>query len=554
VFGELLPGQEPVHSKEARVLLAVGGVSTLVLLMACGNVANLLLLSGLRRTAELSMKAALGATRGRLLREILFQAVLLAGAAGIGSMIVVLLAGGVVRKVFLPPLAVLAAPLDARVLLLAIGICAGAALALGLLPALRLSAARVSTPGHGRAPAASSRLLDSFVALQVAVSVPLLVGTGLFAASAWQAAHVDFGTETSRVTVVSANLADDGRADEAHAAHRRIHDRLRTVPGVTAVSMVQGIQGGQAYAIAMFVPGFTQSPKGETAPMVNGVDPSYFDVMQLRLVAGRRFTEADNRPAAPQVAVVNEAIASKYWRGQSPIGRCIMIFDRPGPGVPPCTQVVGVVAKASWYPVLGSEPYGDQDQVLLLPIERFGSLYGGRAVVVRTVAPPRAVLRQLQQEAQAAAADLPYVDAYPFDDNWDFQYRPLRLGTSIFLGLSTLALVIAVAGLAVVTAHGVTRRTREMGIRLVLGARPGDLVRLMARRTLVAMTIGLAAGATLAYVGTGALATLLYGVEPGDPRIFAAVVAALFVIGGLAAWIPARRTGRIDPSAALRIE
>ena len=133
--------------------------------------------------------------------------------------------------------------------------------------------------------------------------------------------------------------------------------------------------------------------------------------------------------------------------------------------------------------------------------------------------------------------------------------KPLRLGhQSIFLGLSALALVIAVAGLAVVTAHGVTRRTREMGIRLVLGAEPGDLVRLMARRTLVAMAIGLAAGAVLAYAGAGLLKTVLFGIEPGDPRIFAAAVAVLLLVGGIAAWIPARRTGRIEPSAALRIE
>ena len=127
-------------------------------------------------------------------------------------------------------------------------------------------------------------------------------------------------------------------------------------------------------------------------------------------------------------------------------------------------------------------------------------------------------------------------------------------GSTVILALSALALIIAVAGLAVVTAHGVTRRTREMGIRPVLGAEPGDLVRLMARRTLVAMTIGLAAGAVLAYAGAGLLKTVLFGIEPGDPRIFAAAMAVLLLVGGLAAWIPARRTGRIEPSAALRVE
>ena len=191
---------------------------------------------------------------------------------------------------------------------------------------------------------------------------------------------------------------------------------------------------------------------------------------------------------------------------------------------------------------------------MLFPLEPFLDFNADRTVLVRTAGDPRAMLPRLRSEAQAARGDLPYVDAFPLDDVLEFELKPLRLGWSIFLGLSALALVIAIAGLAVVTAHGVTRRTREMGIRLVLGAEPGDLVRLMARRTLIAMAIGLAAGAVLAYAGAGLLKTVLFGIEPGDPRIFAAAVAVLLLVGGIAAWIPARRTGRIEPSAALRIE
>jgi putative ABC transport system permease protein len=187
-------------------------------------------------------------------------------------------------------------------------------------------------------------------------------------------------------------------------------------------------------------------------------------------------------------------------------------------------------------------------------MEALAGLNRDRVLLVRTNADPSRMLSRLRTEAQAAGKDLPYVDASLLDEPLRAQVRPLRLGWAIFLGLSAIALVIAIAGLAVVTAHGVTRRTREMGIRLVLGAKPGDLVRLMARRTLVAMTIGLAVGATLAYAGAGLLKSVLFGIEPGDPRVFAGAVVALFAIGVLAAWIPARRTGRIDPSAALRIE
>jgi hypothetical protein len=241
-------------------------------------------------------------------------------------------------------------------------------------------------------------------------------------------------------------------------------------------------------------------------------------------------------------------VATRFWHGASPIGRCVSLAGRT------CTQVVGVVAKASPWAMVRGGPAGADAGQMLLPLEPVLDFNSDRTVLVRTAGDPRAMLSRLRSEAQAARADLPYVDAFPLDDVLEFELKPLRLGWSIFLGLSGLALVIAIAGLAVVTAHGVTRRTREMGIRLVLGAEPGDLVRLMARRTLIAMLIGLGAGAVVAYAGAALLKTVLFGIEPGDPRIFAAATAVLLLVGGIAAWIPARRTGRIEPSAALRFE
>jgi len=550
VLGELLAGQEPVRSQQTTILIAVGAVSTLVLLMACGNVGNLLILSGLRRSSELALKAAMGATRGRLLREVLVQALILALIAAAGALAMVLTAGGLVRGVLLPPLAATAAPIDARLVLLTTGICAAAALALGLVPAIRLSATRVMTPGPAaRRQASSSRLIDTFVGLQVALSVPLLVGTGLFTVSLWKALNVDFGQKTDRVTSIHADFADDGRPQEEHASHRRMQAHLQTLPGVTAVAMVQAAPAVGGYAAPVWPESGPRNNEG--APFVNAVDPSYFTVMRARLAAGRFFTEAENRPTARRVAVVNEALAQRFWPGQPAVGRCIHVYE--GPAHFTCTEVVGVVARAPFFASITLAPK-DFQPVVLLPIERFGALSPRRALLVRTEATPRAALPRLRQEAQGAVPLLPYVDAQPFDQAMDSEYRPLRLGLSIFFGLSALALVIAIAGLAVVTAHGVTRRTREMGIRLVLGANPGDLVRLMARRTIVAMAIGLAVGAVLAYAGVGVLQSVLFGVEPADLRIFAAAIAALFLIGSIAAYVPARRTGRIDPSAALRIE
>jgi predicted permease len=546
LFGPLPPGQAPASSTRTQVLLAVAAVAGLVLLMACGNVANLLILTGLRRTAELTLKAALGAGRGRLLREVFLQALVLAALAGGAAFLLVVTVGTVVRRAFLPPVAATVAAMDGRLALLTVGVCAAVALILGVAPALRLTSLGMLVPGRSRI-SHPSRLLDSFVAIQVALSVPLLVGTALFAISFWSITHVDIGWEPTRVVTLKANLLDDGRPADAHEAHRRIQARVASLPGVVSTALAQStpLQGGLGTIFE--IPGYQPRTGGYSMPMINGVDPAFQDVMRLRILQGRAFTDADNRRGAEPVALINEAMASFFWPDMSPVGRCIKVARRD------CVRVIGVVAKASPFGVLRGIP-GPMTMQYFVPMETFHDLNADRVLLVRTSEPPRRLLGRLRAEAQAAAPDLPYVDAAPLDEALESQIAPLRLGWSIFLGLSGLALVIAIAGLTVVTAHGVTRRTREMGIRLVLGAKPGDLVRLMARRTLVAMTIGLAVGATLAYLGAGFLKSVLFGIEPGDPRVFAAALVALFAVGGLAAWIPARRTGRIDPSAALRME
>jgi predicted permease len=458
LFGPLPPGQAPASSQQTQVLMAVAAVSVLVLLMACGNVANLLVLTGLRRTSELTLKAALGAGRGRLLREVFLQAVLLSAAAGAGALVLVLTLGVLVRRTFLPPLAATLVTLDGRLAVLTVLTCAAVALVLGVAPAIRLTSVRTLVPGRVRLGTAPSRLLDSFVAFQVALSVPLLVGTLLFAVSFWHIAHVDLGVDLRRVVVVKADMIDDGRPSEQHAVHRRMQEQLATLPGIAATALSQTTPMHGGLGLMFEVPGFSWSVGRQSVPMINAVDPAFLDVMGMRIVQGRGFSEADNRPGAPTVAVVNETMARKYWSGTSPVGRCILIASRP------CTVVIGVVAKASPFASLRGE-WSDADGQFFVPIEAFKDLNDQRVLLVRTEGDPRAILSRLRSEAQMARADLPYVDAFPLDDVFEFQVKPLRLGWSIFLALSALALAISVAGLAVVTAHGVTRRTREMGIR-----------------------------------------------------------------------------------------
>jgi putative ABC transport system permease protein len=547
VLGELPPAHAPRRTPKGVVLLAAAGVGVLVLLMACGNVGNLLILAGLRRGSELATKAALGATRWRLARELLLQALLLATVAGGAALMAVLTVGGLVRGLFLAPIAGTIVSVDGRLLVLTAGICAATAFILGLAPALCLTSTRPLAPGRTIRRRESTATIGAFVVLQVALSVPLLVGTLLFVASVRHVAQLDFGIQPSRVLVVQSNLADDGRPDQQHAVHRRIQDRLRLTPGVEAVSLAMSAPMEGGYGTYVRIDDVPVRPG--PAPFFNGVDPSFFAVMGTRLIAGRAFSDADNRPNAPKVAVVNEAFVARFSPDRPPLGRCLRVQAETA-----CTQIVGVVARLPFFASLTATHAGDFDPMILLPLETTGTPYPDRKLLVRTAGDPRALLTRVQQEAQDTGADVPYVDVRALDDVFDWELRPLRLGWSVFLALSSLALVISIAGLVVVTAHGVTRRTREMGIRLVLGAKPGDLVRLMARRTLIAMGIGLAVGTLLAFAGVRFLQGVLFGVEPGDPRVFGIAIVALFAMGTVAAYVPARRTGRIDPSAALRVE
>jgi hypothetical protein len=267
---------------------------------------------------------------------------------------------------------------------------------------------------------------------------------------------------------------------------------------------------------------------------------------ELRVSNGRVFTAGENTAAATPVAVINEAMQRKHWPGRSAVGTCMTVDSLP------CVRVVGVVENAGVGPYLGT--LDAPPPLYFLPIGRFRERLASRAVIVRTVNEPTRVLGAIQRASYDASPNLPYVDAWPLSDVLEPQLKPLRLGSTVFLCLTALALMIAAAGLIVVTAHGVTRRTREMGIHLSLGATPGIVVRLMLRRTLVALALGLVAGLGLAFAGSRLFTDLLYRVEPRDPRVFASCAAALLIAGTLAAWLPARRAGRIDPSVALRTE
>ena len=450
--------------------MLVAGVSILALFITCGNVASLLLVRGLGRGREILVKTALGASRARLLREVMLEAAWLAAGAGLASLFIVTVGGTVMRQLFLSATAALAAPLDGRLLLITATVCAAAAFLLGMGPAIRLTSGLALSPGHA-AFSRPSRLLDVFSGLQVALSLPMIVGAALFVASLWNARHQDFGMHTERVAVVTTNLLEVGNPFGNHAAHRAIQGRLTRLPQVESTALVENMPMRSFVSFPFKVPGkdlWTGTFSSNVLPQFNAVDPSFFSVMGMRLIEGRFFTDQENREGARSVAVITAAMAKDIWPGESAVGKCFNLGLSATDS--PCTEVVGVMADARLSPSI--RPTSDWASAYYLPIEQAQKFQSSRALLVRTVGDPANVLRTVQRESQVADKSLPYVEVHAFDDIFMNLLRPWRLGSTVFVIFGAISMLVAAVGLAVVGAYNVTRRTREIGIRSALGAEP----------------------------------------------------------------------------------
>jgi predicted permease len=535
ILGDLRLSRAPGVMVGTRVEVLIASVSLIVLIIACGNVANILLIRGLRRSREFSIKTAIGATRGRLIREIVIEASLLSAAAGAIALMVVDIGGSVIRDLLLTPVAALADPIDARVLLTTAAVTALSAFVLGLIPAVRLTGRMVVAPGQ-MIPPRPSRLLEVLGAMQVALALPLLVGAGLFVLSLWNARGQDFGMQTDHVVVLSTNLFSLGRPFDNQIVHRQMQARLFRLPQVQSTAVVENVPMRRSVSM----------PIDGTIADVNAVDPTFFTVMRMHLTQGRLFTDEDNRSSAAPVAVVSDSLARSLWPGQSALGKCLPV----GGAATPCPTVVGVVADARLTPQI--RPSAQPARACYFPVEQRAASTN-RALLVRTTADPAAILPELRKEAQVAAANLPYVDGYVFDDIFLSFLKPWRLGSLVFVVFGALAIAIAAVGLVLIGAYAVTRRVREIGIRSALGAQPQQVVRLVLQRSLGVIFCGLAVGLALAWAGGKVINAQLFGIAANDLRVIAGAAAAVLGVGALAAWLPARRAARIDPVVALRV-
>ncbi len=522
----------------------------LILLVACANVANLLLARAATRRREIAIRLSIGAGRGRLVRQLLTESVLLALLGGAGGLLLAAWAirglGALVASVPFGIATNLDLRLDPRTLLVTLALALATGLVFGLAPALQASRPELVTALKSQAPppAAAGRTLSGrnlLVAAQVAFSLVALIAAGLFLRSLSAAQATDPGFETRRLLTMNFDL-ELGGYDPARGEVflRQMLERVTAVPGVLEATVAQAgpLQG--SFARSVFLEG-QDATKNGTLIQVNGVGPRYFATVGVPLVRGRGFTAAD-RAGAPPVVVVNQTMAAKLWPGQEPIGKRFRFF-----GDKYLVEVVGV-AKDVKYNSLGENP---QPYIYFSLPQRWG---GALTLLARTAGDPAAALPAVERQVRTMDKDLSVTNVATVSRALANGLWAPRAGAALLAVFGLLALALAAVGIYGVTSFAVSRRAREIGIRMALGARRGTVLGMVLGQGMVVIAAGLAIGLLVAAVVTRLAANLLYGVSPTDPLAFGVTSLLLAAVALAANLVPARRATAVDPLTALRQE
>jgi predicted permease len=536
------------YAQPLHILLAIVG---LVLLIACANVANLLLARAAARQKEMAMRLALGATRGRVVRQLLVESVLLAASGGVAG---ALLAAAGVRV--LVSLVAAKVPLNVTPDLTVFGftmfVMLLTAILSGLVPALKSTQVRLipAIKGGSVSPSTQATRLGlgrSLVALQIAVSLLLLVGAGLLIHTLANLENQNLGFSPQHVLLVNINPELAGyKSQQLPGLYRQLLDRIGALPGVRSASIgtTSPMSGGES-STEISVKDQTRPPAENTSQLV-AVGPQYFETEGMRIVAGRGISTRDTA-ASPPIAVVNQAFVRHFLSKESSVGR------RFSPGSPfqaPGFEIVGVVEDAKY----GSAREETEPIFFLAAYQIASVLTSVREIEVRATGDPTGLTAEVRAAIQGIDANLPITDMTPLSQQVDDSLVQQRAfsGLTGFFGI--LGLVLACVGLYGIMAYSVTRRTKEMGIRMALGAQRSEVLWMVLRQTLLLIGVGIAIGVPLALAAARLIASQLYGLKPSDPFtiIFAALVMA--GVGLLAGFVPARRAAKVDPMVALRYE
>jgi macrolide transport system ATP-binding/permease protein len=529
--------------------LALSGVVGLVLLIACVNLANLLMARSAKRAREMGIRTALGAERGRLVRQLLTENLLLSVfGGGLGLWIGWL--GSQLLWSFRPAFLArnsIALHVDARVYLFTLAVTAITALLFGLIPAWRAAAPDLSvllkTGGRGGTEAwARSGLRSALVVSEVALALVALAGAGLFIRSMQNAQRIDPGFESRNLFTLTFDLSARNYSPErAHQFYRSVLERARSTPGVNAAALASNGPFAGGILATTFREGQESNPERGVLATINSVSPEYFETLRIPLRAGRLLSEFDGAQST-QVAVVSEAMARHFWPGESALGKRFKFVSDPA-----YHEVVGIV-RDSVVAALGEQP----QPVAYLPLDQ--QAVAGVTLHVRTKANPAAMLPVVQATVQALDKDLALTNPLTIQDAMAQGLWAPRMGAALFGLFGLLGMTLASVGIYGVMAYLVAQRTNEIGIRVALGARPADVAGLVMGQSMRLVGAGIVLGLLGSLALTRLMSTLLFGVSPNDPVTFAAVSGVLAAVSFLAGWLPARRASRIDPLVALRQE
>ena len=526
-----------------------------VLIIACANVAGVLLARAAARRSEMALRLAIGAGRARLIRQLLTETLLLFVLGGTAGL---LLARGMMSVLVsqlptLPYPVALSLTLDGRVVLFAVGLSLAASLLSGLAPALQASRVDVlSALKNEWLLIGRLRLRHAFVVAEVALSVVLLVGAGLFIRALHRSASVDPGFDSHGVELMSLDLTQARYTNVTGAPFvRELLERVRQLPGVETATIASVPPGGfEVRREALTVPG---GPSSSALAFVsvdwNVVEPRYFETLRTPILAGRDFTTADRRGTQP-VAIVSEAAARQFWPAQNAVGQYLLqpSWGPQGP-TPPMQNllVVGVVRDIESTSLID----GMTGALVYVPFQQ--QYLPNITVVARTTRGQR-ISDQVRVLLASMNPNLPLVSAQTLEHSIALGLTPQRVAASVAGSLGIVALMLTAIGIYGVTAYTVTRRTREIGIRVALGARTGDVIRMVLSESVALTLIGSAMGVIVAAALSQVLATFLFGIPSLDPVTFVGTPLLFGALGLAACYVPVRRATHIDPTQALRYE
>ncbi|HEV2289043.1 MAG TPA: ABC transporter permease [Candidatus Acidoferrales bacterium] len=560
-FPELRSRPDPESGSQ---IVQVGTIflalTLLVLLLACVNVANILLVRASTRQHEMAMRAALGASRKRLISQLLTESVLLALLGGAAGILLGIWASGAVAGINLKSTipVFLNFGFDWRVFAFSLCVALFAGVIVGIIPALRASRSDISQilreGGRGIA-SGKQRLRSALVIAQVSGSLALLVIAALFARSLGAVQKTDFGFDPNHVMNFSMDPHNlDYTDDQAVTFYKNLLDRVRAMPGVQSASVAFAVPFGYiTTAGTLSVEGY-QPPPNQPAPQVNEsmISPSYFQTMHIPMLRGRDFNESDTKTSL-RVAIVNEAMAKKFWPHEDPIGRKFQSSSETTKSASGAKEVplevVGIAKDARFINLTGPvDPY------FFVPITQDVCPFG--TLQVRTAVAPEPMVSAIEGVTDSLAPGLPLFDVQTMEEALDtlngillFQFGAVLAGV---LGL--LGMTLAIVGVYGVISYSASQRTHEIGIRMALGAQPGDILKMVLRQGIVIILAGVSIGLLLAFVVARALGDVFVGVSATDPPTYAGVSLLLMAVALTACWIPARRAMRVEPMVALRYE